>query len=152
MNASQPDLSPEGVFDGFIYLRADLLDRLHTNNEHTPATAWELADLRFSLNTLSKHYGIHCRILASRDLENYWKLDFVCRPSEWKFAPFGRVFAIYLKNSAYLILIRCASGRLDRASGRSSLKSFPSSNGILELSELLYIVRTCCRVVRTACR
>jgi hypothetical protein len=27
--------------------------------EHTPATARELADLRFSLNTLSKHYGIH---------------------------------------------------------------------------------------------
>jgi hypothetical protein len=31
--------------------------------EHTPAMAWELANLRFSLNTLSKHYGIHCRIL-----------------------------------------------------------------------------------------
>jgi len=26
--------------------------------EHTPATARELADLQFSLNTLSKHYGI----------------------------------------------------------------------------------------------
>jgi len=32
--------------------------------EHTPATAWELADLRFSLNTLSKHYGIRYRILT----------------------------------------------------------------------------------------
>jgi hypothetical protein len=31
--------------------------------EHTPATAWELADLRFSLNTLSKPYGIHYWIL-----------------------------------------------------------------------------------------
>jgi hypothetical protein len=31
--------------------------------EHTPVTALELADLRFSLNTLSKHYGIHYRIL-----------------------------------------------------------------------------------------
>jgi len=30
--------------------------------EHTPATARELADLRFSLNTLSKHYGIRYRI------------------------------------------------------------------------------------------
>jgi hypothetical protein len=30
--------------------------------EHTPATAWELVDLRFSLNTLSKHYGIRYRI------------------------------------------------------------------------------------------
>jgi hypothetical protein len=26
--------------------------------EHTPATARELADLQFSLNTISKHYGI----------------------------------------------------------------------------------------------
>jgi len=31
--------------------------------EHTLATAWELADLWFSLNTLSKHYGIHCWIM-----------------------------------------------------------------------------------------
>jgi hypothetical protein len=30
--------------------------------EHTPVTAWELADLRFSLNTLFKHYGIQYRI------------------------------------------------------------------------------------------
>jgi len=30
--------------------------------EHTPATAWELGDLWFSLNTLSKHYGIRYRI------------------------------------------------------------------------------------------
>jgi hypothetical protein len=30
--------------------------------EHTPATAWELADLRFSLNILSKHYGIRYKI------------------------------------------------------------------------------------------
>jgi hypothetical protein len=30
--------------------------------EHTPATARELADLQFSLNTLSKHYGIRYRI------------------------------------------------------------------------------------------
>jgi len=30
--------------------------------EHTPATVRELADLRFSLNTLSEHYGIRYRI------------------------------------------------------------------------------------------
>jgi len=30
--------------------------------EHTPATARELADLQFSLNTISKHYGIWYRI------------------------------------------------------------------------------------------
>jgi hypothetical protein len=30
--------------------------------EHTPAMTWELADLRFSLNTLSKHYGIRYKI------------------------------------------------------------------------------------------
>jgi hypothetical protein len=30
--------------------------------EHTPAMAGELADLRFSLNTLSKHCGIRYRI------------------------------------------------------------------------------------------
>jgi hypothetical protein len=28
------------------------------NKEHTPATARELADLQFSLNTISKYYGI----------------------------------------------------------------------------------------------
>jgi hypothetical protein len=44
------------------------------------------------------------------------------------------------------------SGRLDRESRRSSLKSFPRSNGTLEYFELLDIVRTCCHVVRTACR
>jgi hypothetical protein len=37
-------------------------------------------------------------------------------------------------------------------SGRSSLKSFPRSNGTLEYSEILDIVRTCCHVVRMACR
>jgi lipoprotein NlpI len=30
--------------------------------EYTPAMAKELADLQFSLNTLSKHYGIRYRI------------------------------------------------------------------------------------------
>jgi hypothetical protein len=30
--------------------------------EHTPAMARELTDLRFSLNTISKHYGIRYRI------------------------------------------------------------------------------------------
>jgi hypothetical protein len=30
--------------------------------EHTPVMARELANLRFSLNTLSKHYEIHYRI------------------------------------------------------------------------------------------
>jgi len=30
--------------------------------EHKPTTTWELADLRFSLNTLSKHYEIRYRI------------------------------------------------------------------------------------------
>jgi len=30
--------------------------------EHTLATARELADLQFSINTLSKHYGIRYRI------------------------------------------------------------------------------------------
>jgi hypothetical protein len=32
VNASQPDLPPEGVFDGFLYPRADPYDRLHTNS------------------------------------------------------------------------------------------------------------------------
>jgi hypothetical protein len=44
------------------------------------------------------------------------------------------------------------SGRLDRAFGRSSLKSFRRSNRTLEYSKLLDIVLTCCHVVRTACR
>jgi hypothetical protein len=33
--------------------------------EHTPAMARELADLQFSLNTLSKHYGILYWILTN---------------------------------------------------------------------------------------
>jgi hypothetical protein len=31
VNASQPSLLLEGVFDGFLYLSADPQDRLHTN-------------------------------------------------------------------------------------------------------------------------
>jgi hypothetical protein len=64
----------------------------------------------------------------------------------------GQISAISFRNSAISILIRFASERLDRASGLSSLKSFLRSNKTLELSELLDIARTCCRVVRTACR
>jgi hypothetical protein len=38
--------------------------------EHTLAKTWELADLRFSLNTFSKPYGIHNWILyKNTDLE-----------------------------------------------------------------------------------
>jgi hypothetical protein len=61
-------------------------------------------------------------------------------------------FCDILQKQRNSIFIRFASGRLDRASGRSSLKSFPRSNGNLELYELLDIVRTCCRVVRTVCK
>lgn len=57
-----------------------------------------------------------------------------------------------LQKQCNSILIRFASGRLDLASGRSSQKSFPRSDGNLELSELLDIVRTCYQVVRTSCR
>jgi hypothetical protein len=39
VNASQPSLLLEGVFDGILYLRADPQDRLHMNKEHTLATA-----------------------------------------------------------------------------------------------------------------
>jgi hypothetical protein len=35
------------------------------NKKHTPATARELADLQFSLNILSKHYGILYWILTN---------------------------------------------------------------------------------------
>jgi hypothetical protein len=61
-------------------------------------------------------------------------------------------FCDILQKQRNSILIRFTSGRLDRASRQSSLKSFPRSNGNLELSELLDIVRTCCRVVRKDCR
>jgi hypothetical protein len=54
------------------YLKGSLMDSLTLGPtpkigftrtvEHTPATARELADLRFSLNTISKHCGIHYRI------------------------------------------------------------------------------------------
>jgi hypothetical protein len=62
MNASQPSLLLEGVFDGFLYLMANPNIDFTRIVEHTPATARELVDFRFSLNTLSKHYGIRYRI------------------------------------------------------------------------------------------
>jgi uncharacterized protein (DUF58 family) len=62
MNASQPSLLLEGVFDGFLYLRPTPKIDFTRTVEHTPTTARELADLQFSLNTLSKHYRIQYRI------------------------------------------------------------------------------------------
>jgi hypothetical protein len=58
VNTSQPSLLLEGVFDvSFTLGPAPKIDFTLTI-EHTLATAWELADLQFSLNTLFKHYGI----------------------------------------------------------------------------------------------
>jgi hypothetical protein len=50
------------LMDSFTLGHIPKMDFTRTT-EHTPATALELADARFSLNTLSKHYEIHCRIL-----------------------------------------------------------------------------------------
>jgi hypothetical protein len=75
-------------------------------------------------------------------------------------------FCDILQKQRNSILIRFASGRLDRASGQSSLKYFPRSNRNLEfiwttgyhpdvlpslpdVLKILNIVRTCCRVIRT---
>jgi hypothetical protein len=57
-----PSLLLEGVFDGFLYLRPTPKIDFTRTVEHTPTTARELADLQFSLNTLSKHYRIQYRI------------------------------------------------------------------------------------------
>jgi len=62
------------------------------------------------------------------------------------------VFCDILQKQRNSIFIKFMSGRLDRASERSSLKSFPHSNWIMDLSELLDIIWTYFRVVRTACR
>jgi hypothetical protein len=62
VNASQPNLLLEGVFNGFLYLKADPKIDFTRTVEQPPATARELVDLQFSINTLSKHYGIRYRI------------------------------------------------------------------------------------------
>jgi len=54
-------------------------------------------------------------------------------------------FCDILQKQRNSILIKFASRRLNRESERSLLKCFPRSNGNLELSELLDIVRTDCR-------
>jgi hypothetical protein len=59
VNASQPSLLLEGIFlmDSFTLGPTPKIDFTRTV-EHTPVTARELADIRFFLKTLSKHYGI----------------------------------------------------------------------------------------------
>jgi hypothetical protein len=52
----------EFLMDSFTLRPTPKIDFTRTV-EQTLVMAWELADLRFSLNTLSKNYAIHCRIL-----------------------------------------------------------------------------------------
>jgi len=62
VNASQPSLLLKGsLMDSLTLGPTPEIDFIQIF-EHTPATARELADLRLSLNILSKHYGIHYRI------------------------------------------------------------------------------------------
>jgi hypothetical protein len=100
--------------------------------EHTLAPAWELADLQFSLNTLSKHYGIFCQILyktlaksplfiASRDLKNSWDSDSGWRVSRWKLATSRRFSAIYFRNGCYSLSIQTV-GRPDVSIGRPAIE------------------------------
>jgi len=61
-NASQSDLPPKGILmDSFTLGPTPKIDFARTL-EHRMEPAWELVDLQFSLNTLSKHYGIHHQI------------------------------------------------------------------------------------------
>jgi hypothetical protein len=108
--------------------------------EHTLAMTWELANLRFSLNTLSKLEEFNTKFCTKH------------KPRALKLASSGRFSAISFQKQRNSIFIRFTSRRLDRASGRSWLKSFPRSNETLEYSEIMGIVRTCCHVIRTACR
>jgi len=62
------------------------------------------------------------------------------------------IFCDILQKQRNSIFISFTSERFDRVSGRSSLKSFSRSNGTLEYSEILDIVRTCYHVVRKSCR
>jgi hypothetical protein len=64
----------------------------------------------------------------------------------------GWFSAISFQKQRNSIFIRFTSGRLERASGRSSLKPFPRLKGTLEYSEILDIVQTCYHVFRTAWR
>jgi len=79
-------------------------------------------------------------------LESGW------RASGRKLAMSGWFSAISFQKQRNSIFIGFTSGRLDQASGRSSLKSFPRSNGTLEYSKILDIVQRCYHIVRTACR
>jgi hypothetical protein len=64
VNASQPVSYLKGsLMDSFTLGPTPKIDFTRTI-EHTLATARELADLQFSLNTLSKHYEIRYRIHA----------------------------------------------------------------------------------------
>jgi len=54
--------------DSFILWPIPKIDFTRTV-EHTPATTWEIADLWFSLNTLSKYYGILYIILTITSLK-----------------------------------------------------------------------------------
>jgi len=72
-------------------------------------------------------------------------MDSGCRASGRKLATSGRFSAISFQKQRNSIFIKFTSGR-------SSLETFPHSNGTLEYSEILDIIRMCCYVIRTACR
>jgi hypothetical protein len=140
--------------DSFILGPTPKIDFTQTL-DHTLAPAWELANLWFSLNTFSKHYRIHHRILYKTQTRPL----FIGFKRLQKLIRFGLClssvrmdFCDILQKQCNSILIRFASRWLDIESGQSSLKSFPRLNRNLELSELLDIVRMWYRVVQTVCK
>jgi len=64
----------------------------------------------------------------------------------------GWIFEISFQKQRNSIFIRSTSRRLDRASDGLCYNSLLRSNGTLEYSELLDIVRMCCNIIRTSCR
>jgi hypothetical protein len=132
--------------------------------EHIPATAWELADLRFSLNTLSKHYGIRYRIhtiykpralYLYRLTENLNLLKFGLWLSSVRteVSHVQTIFCDRLSETAQFYLYQVHIGTA-WPSVRTvfAITHFRAREGNPKYSGMLDIIRTCCHVVRTSCR
>jgi hypothetical protein len=108
--------------------------------------------MEFTTEFCTKHYPRAPYLEASRDLKNCWDSDSSWQVSRRKLATSEQFSAISFQKKRNFIFIGFKSEWLDRASGRSLLKSLPRSNETLEYFELLDIIQMCCHVVWTTCR
>jgi hypothetical protein len=131
--------------------------------EHTLATARELADLQFSLNTLSKHYGILYWILTSCSLEppiyRFTKNLILFKFGLWRVTS-GRslncVQTVFWDRLSKIVQFFPKQDRVRTAwpSVRTVnvVTPFRIRKGDPKYSETLVSVWTCCHVVRTSSR